>query len=296
MSSTQKQTKQKNQWFFEKSVLERQTIKTGIKIKKKVYSGKSPYQKIEIMDTFAFGRILILDGIIQLSKKDEFIYHEMLAHPAIFIHPEPKKILIVGGGDGGILKETLKHPIKEIYLVEIDKKIIEISQKYLPFVSKRAFKDKRAKILIEDGIKFVKRYKDFFDIAILDSTDPLGPSLKLFSKNFYQDIFNALTKKGILSIQSGCLFEQFFHLKSIYQEVKNIFPYVEIHKASIPSLQHDEYSFILASKLNLKKISSNDIKKRYNKLKLDLKYYSPEIHFTSTVLPKYLKEKINVNT
>ena len=284
----------KNQWFFEETVpgiLD--TIRTGIRIKKKVFSGKSSFQKLEVYDTFPFGRMLVLDGIIQLSKCDEFIYHEMLTHPAMFYHPNPKKVLIIGGGDGGVLREVLRHPIEEVYLVDIDKKVIEISQKYLPFVSKGAFRNKKARIFVEDGIKFVKNYKNFFDVVIIDSTDSLGPSLGLFSKNFYQNVFKALTKNGVLSIQSGCLFEQFLHLKKILEKIKKIFPSLKIHKACVPCLQcSNEYSFTVAAKSDLRKVNLKDIEKRFKKSKLNLKYYNPEIHFSSTILPKYLKEKL----
>lgn len=284
----------KNQWFFEENIPGiLGTITSGVRIKKKIFSGKTPYQKMEIMDTFPFGRILALDGIIQLSQEDEFIYHEMLTHPAMFYHPHPQKVLIIGGGDGGVLREVLKHPVKEVYLVDIDREIIEISKKYLPFVSRGAFKDKRAKILIEDGIKFVRRSKNFFDVVIVDLTDPSGPSLGLYSKNFYQAIFKTLNKKGVLSVQSGCFFEQFLHLKGIYKRLKKIFPYVKIHKACVPCLQcSNEYSFTIASKINLEKIGFEKIEKRFKKLKLNLKYYSPKIHLASSILPKYLKEKM----
>ena len=288
----------KNQWFFEETVPGLPpTIKTGIKIKKRIFSGKTPFQKLEVIDTFPFGRILVLDGIIQLSQVDEFIYHEMLSQPAMFYHQNPKKILIIGGGDGGVLREVLKHPIKEVYLVDIDQKVIEISKKYLSFVSKGAFKNNKAKIFIEDGIKFVKKYKNFFDVIIVDSTDPLGPSLGpsfgLFSKNFYQDAFRALTKKGVLSIQSGCFFEQFLHFKKIFKKLKKIFPSVKIHKACVPCLQcSNEYSFTIAAKFNLEKVFLKDIEKKFKKLNLGLRYYSPKIHFSSLVLPKYLAEKI----
>jgi len=284
----------KSQWFFEETVPGiLPTIKTGIKVKKKIFSRKSPFQKLEVFDTLPFGRILVLDGIIQLSKCDEFIYHEMLTHPAMFYHPNPKKILIIGGGDGGVLREVLRHPIEEVYLVDIDKKVIEISQKYLPFVSKGAFRNKKARIFVEDGIKFVKNYKNFFDVVIIDSTDPLGPSLGLFSKNFYQNVFKALTKNGVLSIQSGCLFEQFLHLKKILEKIKKIFPSLKIHKACVPCLQcSNEYSFTVAAKSDLRKVNLKDIEKRFKKSKLNLKYYNPEIHFSSTILPKYLKEKL----
>jgi len=287
----------KDQWFFEAELPGMKlNTKIGIRVKKKIFSGESPYQKIDVLDTYEFGRMLVLDNMVQLTKRDEFIYHEMIVHPALFSHSGPKKILIVGGGDGGALREVLRHPVKEVYLVDIDKKVIEISQKYLSFVSKGAFRDKRVKVLIEDGIKFVKNYKNFFEVIIIDLTDPLGPSLELFSKNFYRIVYNALTKDGIMVIQSGSLFFQLFQVKRIFKDLGRIFPYVKIHRTCIPCFFDAEYSFTLASKFNLKRATLKDIEKKYEKLKLDLKYYSPEIHFSSTVLPKYLEEKIYVNT
>jgi spermidine synthase len=285
---------QKNQWFFEKNVPGVcSTIETGIKIKKKIFSGRTPYQEIEVIDTFSFGLILALDGIIQLSQLDEFIYHEMLVHQAMFSHRNPKKVLIIGGGDGGALREVLKHPVEEVYLVDIDKKVIEVSKKYLPFVSKGAFRDKRAKIFIEDGIKFIKNFKNFFDIIIIDSTDPSGPSLGLFSQNFYQDAFKALSKEGIVSVQTGCLLEQISGVKKVFKKLEKIFPSVRIHKACVPCYQCSiEYSFTIASKFDLGKIVLKNIEKRFKKLNLDLKYYRPEIHFSSAVLPRYLEKRL----
>ncbi|MBZ1348439.1 MAG: polyamine aminopropyltransferase [Candidatus Nealsonbacteria bacterium] len=288
----------RDQWFFEKTIPEiLDESRTSIKIKKKIYSGKSSYQKIEVFDTLVFGRMLVLDRVVQLSQIDEFIYHEMLVHLAMFSHQNPKKVLIIGGGDGGALREVLKHPIEEACVVDIDKKVIEISKKYLPFVSKGAFKNKRAKIFIEDGIKFTKKYKNFFDIIILDSTDPSGLSIGFFHGKFYQDVSRALAENGVLIIQSGCIFEQFLRVKSIYNKLKKIFFEVKIHQACIPSLQcSSEYIFILALKSVSQKPNYKNIKQRYKKLNLDLEYYNPEIHFSSAVLPKYLAKKLNVNT
>lgn len=263
-----------------------------IKVKKKIASFKTPFQRGEVLDTFGYGRVLVLDGIIQLSEKDEFIYHEMIAHLPLFYHSNPEKILIIGGGDGGVLKEVLKHPLKEAYLVEIDKKVIEISKKYLPFVSKKAFDDKRAKIFIEDGLKFVKKYKNFFDVIIVDCTDPGGPSLSLFSRKFYQDIFSALKKNGIMITQSGTFYYQSFHIKKIFKTLKKIFPFVKIHRAAIPCFEEAEFSFILASKkINLNKRDFLKIKSRFKKIKLRTEYYSPEIHLASGILPKIYEIK-----
>ena len=158
----------KKGWFFEdfKLSTESPVFTWCTAIKRKIYSGKSQFQKIDVFDTEEFGRILALDGLVQLSIKHEFIYHEMFVHPAMLYHKKPERILIIGGGDGGALREVVKYPVKEIFLVDIDKKVINISKKYLPSVSKGGFQDKRLKIFNEDAIDFVKKYKNYFDIIL----------------------------------------------------------------------------------------------------------------------------------
>ena len=272
--------------FFEKELPgTKQGYKFGIRIKKKIFSTRSKYQKIEVFDTYTFDRILVLDGIIQLSQKYEFIYHEMMANLPLFYHPNPKKVLIVGGGDGGILREILKHPIKEVYFVDIDEKVIETSKKFLSFLKlKESLKDKRTKMLITDGSEFIKKFKNFFDIVIIDSTDPIGPSCALFTKKFYKSIFTALNKNGVMITQSGNWLDQIEEIKNVQKNLKAIFLFTKIHKAFVPDYQGSEFTFTLASKKRL------DYKKRL--FKKSLKYYSPQIHFTSGILPKFLKDKI----
>lgn len=282
-------------WFTEKTLPGGKTDnKFSVKIKKKIVSFKNQYQKVEVFDTSFYGKMLVLDGIVQLTEKDEFIYHEMMAHLPLFCHSNPKKVLIIGGGDGGVLREVLKHPIKEVSLVDIDKDVIDISKKYFPFVSKNAFTDKRTKIFIGDGIKFVKQYKKFFDVIIIDSTDPSGSSLGLFSKNFYRSVFSALTKKGVMITQSGTFLEQFSEIKKVFNNLKINFPYVKIHQACVPCYGEGEYSFTMASKINLEKIDFKKIRNRYKQLKSKTKYYSPEIHLASGLLPEYLKEELKI--
>jgi len=276
-------------WFFEdfKLPTESSTFTWGVQIEKEVYSGKSDFQKIEIFDAKEFGRILALDGLIQLSTKHEYIYHEMLVHPAFLYHQKPEKVLIVGGGDGGVLREVVKHPVKEIFLVDIDKKVIEVSKKYLPSVSKGAFNDKRLKIFNEDALKFIKNYKDFFDIIICDSTDPYGPSIPLFQARFYKDVLRALKEKGIFAAQTAYLKEKF--AKMARKKLKKVFPFFKVHKAFVGCFPFDEHTFSFGSKkINFDKMSFREIENKYKKLKLKTKYYSPKIHFASVVLPKYL--------
>jgi len=283
----------KNQWFFEENVpYDVSRIKIGIEVKRKLYSGRSRYQKIEFYDTYFFGRILVLDGILQTSEKDEFIYHEMLCQNPLFLHKNPQRVLIVGGGDGGALEEILKHKVKEVQMVEIDEKVIELSKKYLPSISKGAFNDRRTKLFIEDGKKFIKRNVNCFDVIILDLSDPGGPAKDLISLNFYKNVKRALRKNGIVSIQSGSLSYQAKLVSLIFNRVNRIFPSVKIHRSVIPSYQAGEYSFIVGSKFNLKKISPLVLQSKFKKAKLKLSYWNPEMHFASSVLPKYLKDKI----
>ncbi len=280
----------KNQWLFEGWVpYDVSEIEIATKVKEKLYWGKSFFQKIDIYDTYTYGRVLVLDKVIQTAEKDEFIYHEMLCQAPLFLHKAPKKVLIIGGGDGGSLREVLKHKIENVSLVEIDKKVIELCKKYLPKISKGAFQNKKTQIIIEDGKKYVAKYKDFFDIIIIDLSDPGGPSEDLISLPFYKKVKRALKRDGIISLQSGSFTYQTRLVKKIFNRIKKLFPYLEIRRAVIPSYQDGEYSFIVASKINLNKISFKDIEKKHKKLKLDLKYYYPEMHFASKVLPKYLK-------
>lgn len=294
-------------WFFEDTKLgESPTFNWGFLPEKKIFAGKSRFQEIEVFDTEEFGRILVLDGLVQLSTRHEFVYHEMLVHPAFFYHPKPEKILnsrakrgnqgsfgpqkvlIIGGGDGGALREVVKHPVKEIFLVDFDKKIIEISKKYLPSVSKGAFNDKRLKIFNEDGIKFVKKYRNFFDIIINDPPDPYGPARVLWEVGFYRAVSRALKENGIAAFQTAYFQEKF--AKKARKKLKSVFPFFKVHRAFVGCFPFDEHTFSFGSKkINFDKASFEKIAEKFKKINLKTKYYSPEIHFASVVLPKYLK-------
>lgn len=286
----------KSQWYFENPDVpfDISNIMIGIKIKKRLYSGRSPFQKIEFLDLCHYGRALALDGIVQTSEKDEFIYHEMLCQNPMFLHKSPQRVLIVGGGDGGSLEEVLKHNIKEVQMVEIDKKVIELSQKYLPSISKGAFRDKRAKVIIGDGKVHIKRNVNYFDVIILDLSDPGGPAKDLISLDFYKNVKRALKKDGMVSIQSGSFTCQPEMVSLIFNRIKKIFPSVKIHKAVVPVYQAGEYSFTVGSKSDLKKITLKNLQNKFKKAGFSTSYWSPELHFASSVLPKYLKDGLIV--
>lgn len=279
-------------WFFESPLPNtKPETKIGFKVKRKILSLKTS-QKIEVFDTFPLGRILVLDGILQLSEKYEFIYHEMITHLPIFSHPSAQRVLIIGGGDGGVLREALKHPIKEVYLVEIDRKILEVSEKFLPFLKlKNSLRDKRTKVIFQDGRKFVKRFKNFFDVIVVDSTDPLNLSLPLFQKRFYQNCYLALKKKGIFITQSGNFFDQVFEIKGTVRKLKEIFDEVRISHFFTPDYQGSDFSLTLGARKINPDIKLEKLKERAKDIK-GLKYYSPYLHLASFVLPIFYQKKI----
>jgi spermidine synthase len=270
-------------WFFEDFITgELKTSVWGFQIEKEIYSGKSEFQKIEVFETKEFGRVLVLDGLVQLSTRHEVIYHEMLVHPAMLCHPNPKTVLIIGGGDGGALREVVKYPLRQIFLCDIDKKVIEVSKKYLPSVSKKALSDKRLEVFNEDALKFVKKHKNFFDAIIVDLTDPTGPSLALWTNKFYKNILRALKENGVACFQTGYPEERF--AKKTREKLGKIFPFFKIHKAFIGCFPFGEHTFSLGSKkINFAKINFEKIEEKYKKLELKTKYYSPKIHFVSYV-------------
>ncbi|MFH1582358.1 MAG: polyamine aminopropyltransferase [bacterium] len=282
----------KSQWYIEdlNVPFDVSNLLIGLKIKKRLYSGKSAFQKIEFLDVHYYGKILALDGIVQTSEKDEFIYHEMICHPPMFLHKNPKKVLIIGGGDGGALEEILKHKVEEVVMVEIDKKVVDLSKKYLLSISKNAFKDKRAKLIIGDGKDFIEKHVNAFDVIILDLSDPGGPAKELMSLNFYKNVKKCLRKDGIVSIQSGSFSYQSKMLKTIFERIKRIFSSAEIRKLVVPVYNAGVFSFIIGAKGDIGKVTKKDIEQKLKKAKMDLNYYDSEIHFTSKVLPKYLKE------
>jgi len=283
----------KNEWFFETSFPGVRRCKVdAFRMQKEIYKGKSKFQDIYIFESPGFGKMLALDGIIQLSESDEFIYHEMIVHPPLFTHPNPKRFLLVGGGDGGVLREAAKHPLTELYQVEIDKQIVELSAKYLPFISKGVFSDKRLKIFYEDGIKFIAQYKNYFDVIVVDSTDPVGPGKVLFQQNFYKYVYDALTPSGIAIFQLGPLLDFNLIIKPTAKKLKKYFRYINTIRLPMPSYSCGcEYCFMMASKkIDPTSLSPSNIAQRMSKRLGDkadkLKYYTAQIHGASMCMPK----------
>ncbi len=251
------------------------------KIKRVLYSEESPFQKIEVVENEFFGKILFLDNLVQTTEKDEFFYHEMLTHPALVTHPSPKNVLIIGGGDGGALRETLRYPIKKTVLVEIDKKVIEVSKKFFPQMA-RSFEDKRVEIVIANGSDYVKNLKEKFDIIIVDSSDPVGPSKALFKKEFYQLLKSRINNEGIITAQTGSAFYHLEKIKEINNFLKETFSIVRFYTCPVPTYPSGIWSFVFLSE----KINPLNIKREPPEV---LKYFNIDVHRASFSLPNFLK-------
>ncbi|SEG03916.1 spermidine synthase [Caloramator fervidus] len=269
-----------NELWFEEN--DRDSLKVSYKIKDILYSAKSKYQEVQIVDSVDFGKMLLIDGVVQTTEKDGFIYNEMIAHVPLSMHKNPKKVLIIGGGDLGAAFEATKYPVERIDVVEIDEEVVKASKEYLKEVSKD-LKDERVNILFEDGAKFVKNKKGEYDVIIVDSSDPIGPAEVLFGEEFYKDIYEALKEDGIMACQSESplLYPEVF--KRTYKRLKNIFPIVKVSIATVPTYPAGFWSFTIGSK------KYSEINKVYDK---DTLYVTKEIIESSFNLPRFIENML----
>jgi spermidine synthase len=257
------------------------------KVKETLHTEKTKYQELAILDTYEFGRMLVLDGIVQTTIRDEFVYHEMIAHIPLFTHKKPKKVLVVGGGDGGVIREILKHKsVEKAVLCEIDERVVELSKQYLPEIS-CGLSDPRAEVFIGDGIKYVLDRKNEFDVIIVDSTDPFGAAEGLFNVNFYNSLYDCLTEDGIFVAQTETPFYLPEVVKRVFNDIDNAFPITKLYMAAIPTYPGVYWSFTMGSKqYDPEKAEINNIPE------LDTKYYHRDLHKACFALPKYVKDLI----
>ena len=264
-----------------------------------LFSKKSPYQKVEIIDTCAYGKTLTLDGMIMTTEKDEYIYHEMISHVPALTHPDPENILIIGGGDGGVAREILRHEsVTQVDMVEIDEVVIEASKKLLPKISS-TLNHPKLKVHIQDGIEFVKNSpKNKYDIVIVDSTDPVGPAEGLFKPSFYNDVFKCLRSNGIMVAQSESPEFNTRVFQEVYRCYREIFGKnnVYCYLAFIPTYPSGMWSFSYCSKGSIHPVNDLDFKHANDFVKQHrLRYYNPEIHNSSFVLPNFVRELLSDN-
>jgi len=265
------------------------TENVGLTFKvKEVKKIKSKYQEIAILDTVEFGKMLVLDGLVQTTERDEFIYHEMIAHPVMLIHPNPEKILVIGGGDGGTIREILKHSsVKEAHLCEIDEKVIFAAETYLPSIS-YALKDPKVKIFIEDGSEFLEEKKNYYDVIIMDSSDPVGASENLFKEEFYRKVKGALKENGVMVAQTESPILQEEYFKRAVSEISKVFKNFEVYLAYIPTYPSGMWSFTIATN-NLDLYNKENINRLQN---IETKYFNADIFNGLYILPTFVKNLV----
>lgn len=281
-----------SKWFLEQTNNDEGSFHS---IKEIIYAGSSIYQRIEIIQTGSYGKCLVLDGKIQSTEVDEFIYHEALVHPALILHDLPRRILIGGGGEGATAREALKHPsISEIFIVDLDRDVVELSKQYLKEWHKGAYEDKRVKIFFDDARKFIEK-SDNFDIIIIDLPEPFegGPALLLYTKEFYKKAYDHLNKDGIFATQAtSSAVNNLNVFTAIINTIKQVFPVVRPYIVNVPSF-HTPWGFVLASKnKDPFDLSEEIIKDRLGRLKGTLRFYDYETHRGIFSLPKYIREAI----
>ena len=261
-------------------------------IKNTIFSYNSIFQKIDIIENSFFGRVLMLDNIVQTTEADEYFYHEMFVHVPLFAHENPKNVLIIGGGDGGILREAIKHKnIEKVTMVEIDKDVVNACSLHMPKLNDGAFASKKANVIIGDGVEFVKNTNEKFDVILIDSTDPISVGEGLFTREFYQNVKKCLNDNGILVTQSGVPFYQIDELISIKNKLKDIFTISTFFSVAVPTYvggimclsfsTNKDYNL----KPNLESLNNRFIHGNIG----NLKYYNVDIHLASFALPQYIK-------
>lgn len=270
----------------------------SLKIKKDLYHEKSEfqvffyfyfYQDIRIFDSVSFGRVLTLDDCYQVTERDEFAYQEMITHIPLFSHPNPKSVLVVGAGDGGVIRELCKHKsLENIVQCELDKQVIEVCKKYFPNHIKGAYDDPRVHVLYQDAAKYVKEHSNEFDVIIVDSSDPVGPAETLYTKEFYSNCQKALTCNGILCTQGECIWNHMDLIKRCFVNCGEVFNAVTYAFVTIPTYPSGQIGFMLCS-------NNPNISNFYHPREVPadvletLRYYDHDVHVASFVLPRFVK-------
>ncbi|MBU8933899.1 MAG: polyamine aminopropyltransferase [candidate division Zixibacteria bacterium] len=259
-----------------------------IKVDRIVESTKSEFQRIDVLETKDFGKILALYGSLMVCDKDNNAYNEMLAHVPLFAHPSPKEVLIIGGGDCGALTEVMKHPeVAHGTMCELDEKVVEVSKRHFPYLTK-GLDDPRAKVLFQDGKVFVEDAKQRYDVILLDLSDPVGPAADLFQKPFHQRAFDCLNDDGIMVAQSESPYYNPKTVRALYANLREVFPIVRMYTCFMPIYPSGYWSFAFCSK-KYDPLEDFD-QKRYNSLRLACRYYNADTHRGSFALPQFVTD------
>jgi len=264
-------------------------VELRLRVRRWLVRRRTPYQELVLAETEGLGRVLALDGKIMLSERDEPFYHEMLVHPALLSHPSPERVLVIGGGDGGTLREVLRHPmVQEAVLVEIDQAVIEASREHLSSVHQGAFDDPRTRIVISPGEEFISRCQDPFDAILIDSTDPIGPGEALFSPEFFLACRRALREGGIMALQAGTPFYWPDELSNTTKGLR-AFPYLGVYLGHVPAYPSGMWAYVLAGLFDFRG-AEPELEERFAARGLATRYYSPALHRAAFALPRFVEE------
>jgi len=274
-------------WYSEKHT---KNVKLSIKIDRQLHSSQSEFQRIDVFESPEFGRFLTLDGYMMLTERDEFIYHEMISHVPMAVHPNVKDVLVIGGGDGAVVRELIKYDtIEAIDVVEIDPLLVEVCRKYMPEIA-NSLTDERVKIFHEDGLRFIRSKGDCYDLIIIDSPNPFGAGEGLFTKEFYGNCFSALREDGIMINQNESPFymEEAYQCQRMHKRIVETFPICRVYQAHIPTYPSGHWLFGFASK---KYHPLDDLRKEEWRLRgIPTRYYEPRLHAGVFALPIYVEE------
>lgn len=274
-------------WYTEEHT---PNVRFSIKVDRQLVSKKSYFQQIDVFESKEFGRFLTLDGFMMMTEKDEFIYHEMITHVPMAVNPNIKKVLVIGAGDGGTIRELVKYDtIEQIDMVEIDKVVVDIAKEYLPKTA-CALDDKRLTIYYEDGLKFVRQHDNAYDLIIVDSTDPFGPGEDLFTREFYGNCYSALKENGILINQHESPYydKDAEAMVNAHKQLKATFEMAQVYQFHLPTYPSGHWLFGFAAKTmdGVKQIQES----QWQSLNIATKYYNVDIHKGAFALPTYVKE------
>lgn len=266
-----------------------QTKNLGLttRIKETLYSGKSNFQEIAVVESEQFGRMLVLDGVYQTSIFDEFVYHEMIAHIPLFTHPNPKKVLVIGGGDGGSIREVVKHPtVEKAVMVEIDGLVVEVSKKYLPEIAEAMITNHpKLDLRIDDGLKHIAEIEDHYDVIIVDCSDPIGPGEGLFTYEFYKNVNKALKADGIFVQQTESPFIHTELIQRAWKDISSLFPITRLYLAPIPLYPSGTHCFTLGSKVH------DPLTLDTSKIvELNTRYHNRDIQKSCFALPNFIQK------
>ena len=269
-------------WFTEHQTPD---VTLGLRVRETLWQEDTPYQQLLVADTEAYGRLLTLDGAVQTTERDEFFYHEMIAHVPLTIHPRPQRIAVVGGGDGGVIREILRHPgVEAAHLVEIDERVVAVARQFFPKLSAE-LDNPRAHVHLVDGIQWMREQgarAEKLDVVIIDSTDPVGPATGLFGEAFYRSVYEALAPDGILVAQTESPMLQPHLIRHAQAAMRSVFPHVHLYLAPVPTYPSGWWSFSLGSK--------GPRPEDARTVSLPTRYWTPAIQRAAFVLPPFVSE------